>query len=327
MGRSVLLACVPWLAILAASFAVLFVIARANRARPRPRRLRRLHTDQHGSVQSLSFVLTLPLFIMVLLLIVQVSQLMIGQMVVEYAAFAAARAAAVWIPADTPYPEGANCIVAFFPDLNAEVQVIPVLDPDDPDYGPAEGGMIYRIEPGGAKFEKIASAAVLACMPISPSRDVGATLSGTGPLAADIITRAYTAMAPNSDSGPAAARRIQNKLAYAMANTSVEIKFYHKNSEPPLFQQIGRPYSISPDPDEFRPNELGWQDQITVTVRHDLALLPGPGRLLARSTGAADQVSGSVENRGNVYTYLLSASVTIGNEGEKPAIPYVYQTY
>ncbi|MCG2684280.1 MAG: hypothetical protein L6306_11790, partial [Planctomycetales bacterium] len=257
------------------------------------------------------------------LLIVQVSQLMIGQMVVEYAAFAAARAAAVWIPADTPYPEGANCIGAFFPDLNAEVQVIPVLDPDDPDYGPAEGGMIYRIEPGGAKFEKIASAAVLACMPISPSRNVGATLSGTGPLAADIITRAYTAMAPNSDSGPAAARRIQNKLAYAMANTSVEIKFYHKNSEPPL----GVAYLIPPDPDEFRFNELGWQDQITVTVGHNMALLPGPGRLLARSTGAADQVGGSVENRGNVYTYLLSASVTIGNEGEKPAIPYVYQTY
>ncbi len=323
MGRSVLLACVPWLAILVASFAMLYVLARANRARPKPHRLRRLHADQRGSVQSLSFVLTLPLFIMVLLLIVQVSQLMIGQMVVEYAAFASARAAAVWIPADTPYPEGANCIGAFFSDLNAADQVVPIFDPDDPNFGPAEGGMTYRIELGGAKFEKIASAAVLACMPISPSRDVGATLSGAGPLAADIIARVYAAMAPNSDSGPAAARRIRNKLAYAMANTSVEMKFYHKNSEPPL----GVAYLIPPDPDEFRFNEIGWQDQITVTVRHNLALLPGPGRLLARSTGAADQIAGSVENRGNVYTYPLSASVTIGNEGEKPAIPYVYQTY
>ncbi len=319
MGRSVLLACVPWLAILVASFAVLYVLAWANRARPRPRRLRRLHTDQRGSVQSLSFVLTLPLFIMVLLLIVQVSQLMIGQMVVEYAAFAAARAAAVWIPAETD-SEGANCISMIF--LEAD-QIAPALEPDDPSFGPSEGGMTYRIEPGGAKFEKIASAAVLACMPISPSRDVGATLSGAGPLAADIISRAYAAMAPNSDSGPAVARRIRNKLAYAMANTSVEIKFYHKNSEPPL----GVAYLIPPELDEFRFNEIGWQDQITVTVRHNLALLPGPGRLLARSTGAADQVGGSVENRGNVYTYLLSASVTIGNEGEKPAIPYVYQTY
>ena len=323
MGRSILLACVPWMAILIASCCVLYVLARANRARLRPRRLRRLHTDQRGSVQSLSFVLTLPLFIMVLLLIVQVSQLMIGQMVVEYAAFATARAAAVWIPADTPYPEGANCISAFFSDSNAADQIVPIMDPDDPNFGPVEGGMTYRIEPGGAKFEKIASAAVMACMPISPSRDVGTTLSGAGSLAADIIGRAYVAMAPDSDSGPAAARRIRNKLAYAMANTSVEIKFYHKNSEPPL----GFPYLMPSDPNEFRFNEIGWQDQITVTVRHDLALLPGPGRLLARSTGAGDQVSGSVENRGNVYTYSLSASVTIGNEGEKPVIPYVYQTY
>ena len=50
-------------------------------------------------MQSLSFVLTLPLFIMVMMMIVQVSQLMIGMVVVHYAAFAAARSAAVWIPA------------------------------------------------------------------------------------------------------------------------------------------------------------------------------------------------------------------------------------
>ena len=33
---------------------------------------------------------------------------------------------------------------------------------------------------------------------------------------------------------------------------------------------------------EFHSNELGWQDQVTVTVKYELALLPGPGRLLAR---------------------------------------------
>ena len=44
-----------------------------------------------GSVQTLSFVLTLPIFIMVMMLIVQVSQLMIGLIVVHYAAYAAAR--------------------------------------------------------------------------------------------------------------------------------------------------------------------------------------------------------------------------------------------
>jgi len=67
-------------------------------------RLRRLHRDEAGNVQSLSFVLTLPIFIMLMMLIVQASQLMIGQVVVEYAAVAAARSAIVWIPAAVGTP-------------------------------------------------------------------------------------------------------------------------------------------------------------------------------------------------------------------------------
>lgn len=317
MDRSVILACLPWMTILIASFCVLFLIARANRAKIKPRRLRRLHADQRGAVQSLSFVLTLPIFIMVMMLIVQVSQLMIGQIVVEYAAFATARSAAVWIPADTGGGyEQENCISSFFVDVEASDQTTPILDDDDPNYGPTESGATYRIVPEGPKYAKITSAAVMACMSISPSRDVGATLSGTGPAAADILYRTYMAMAPGSDSARALAGRIRNKLAYSMANTSVEIRFHHRNSEPPL----GVTYLIPPDADEFRYNELGWQDQITVTVRHNLALLPGPGRLLARS-------SEGIDDQGTVYVYPLSASAALGNEGEKSVIPYVYQTY
>ena len=63
------------------------LLAGLSRARLELGRLRQLHADQRGSAQSLSFVLTLPLFIMVLLFIVQVSQLMIGKVVVEYAAY------------------------------------------------------------------------------------------------------------------------------------------------------------------------------------------------------------------------------------------------
>ena len=55
-----------------------------------------------GQRQSLSFVLTLPLFILVMLTLVQISQVMIGRMVVQYAAFAAARSAIVWVPARLP---------------------------------------------------------------------------------------------------------------------------------------------------------------------------------------------------------------------------------
>ena len=83
-------------------------------------------------------------------------------------------------------------------------------------------------QPGSPKYDKIASAAVMACMPISPSRDVGARLSGQGATAADILKAAYAALAPGSSANPAIPRRIENKLAYAMANTTVEMRFYHK---------------------------------------------------------------------------------------------------
>ena len=331
MTRAILIACAPWLGWLAVSFCVLLLLMRMSRARLELRRLLRLHADQQGSAQTLSFVLTLPIFIMVLMFIVQVSQLMIGQVVVEYAAFAAARAAAVWIPAGLPFPEGPNCISTYMPDPEAQNQVSPSLA------GPTEGGMTYLIAPGSPKYDKIASAAVMACMPISPSRDLGLSLAGQGPAAADIVKALYAAMAPGSAANAAISRRIENKLAYAMANTTLELRFYHANNSGdaplvsyPLFDQYG-PDVLDPTKWEFQPNELGWQDQITVTVRHNLALLPGPGRLLARrdSAAATGGVGGSQGSSGNVYTdtytYPLSASATIGNEGEKPVIPYVYQ--
>ena len=326
MGRAVLLSCVPWLAWLAVSFLVLYVLLRASRARLDMQRIFQIHADQVGSAQTLSFVLTLPLFIMVMLFIVQVSQLMIGTIVVHYAAVATARAATVWIPAGLPAPEGPNCISLYYPDPDAKDQLMPILDPDSAGYGPTEGGMTFVVEPGSAKYDKIASAAAMACMPISPSRNVGAQLTGQGSMAADIITTAYSALAPASQANTATSKRIANKLAYAMANTKVEIRFRHKNSEPPLAT-----YFIDDDIGEFRYNEIGWQDQITVTVKHNLALLPGPGRLLARHVvgppGTSDDVSGKITNQGGVYTYPLSASAVIGNEGEKPVIPYVYQIY
>src|SRR5262245_60242050 len=99
MDRTVIVACLPWLALLAASVLCLRFLARLSGATLCLGRLRALHRDQAGAVQSLSFVLTLPAFIMVMLFIVQVSQLTIGTIVVHYAAFASARSAIVWIPA------------------------------------------------------------------------------------------------------------------------------------------------------------------------------------------------------------------------------------
>ena len=147
------------------------------------------------SVQSLSFVLTLPIFITIMMMIVQVSQFVIGQVVVQYAAFAAARSAAVWIPAAMADPEGPCCISSYSVDPDAPDQVPPELNPNAADYGPGSGGQTYKIEPGSPKFDKIASAAILACVPISPSRDMGLSEPSTAQMDS-VMKDAYATLAP-----------------------------------------------------------------------------------------------------------------------------------
>jgi hypothetical protein len=270
----------------------------------------------------LSFVLTLPLFIMVVLLVVQVSQLMIGKIVVEYAAYATARSAMVWIPANVaelvPGWESANRISWYEVDLGAE-NVYPILDPTHPDYGPTVGGVTYVIAPGSPKYEKIRSAAILACAPICPSRDLGLALSGDGQTTAAIIQSLYRSMVPDYEANARIPRRIENKLAYAMRATEVEIRFFHSNREPPLAPGFFLDY--------YAFNELGWQDPITVKVRHWMALLPGPGRLLFRTQSRPAGIGDTIQREGNVYVYPLEASATLGNEGQKSVVSYVHWPY
>lgn len=316
MNRAILLDCLPWALLWLALCALLVGLVRGG-GKLRLGRLRRLAADQGGSAQTLSFVLTVPLFVMILLLVVQISQLMIAQVVVEYAAFAAARAAAVWIPARLPDSmEWENCISSYAVDADAPDQVFPTLDPLDPSYGPSDGGVTYRVASGSQKFEKIASAAVLACMPISPSRDVGVGLPAGSQAAGSVVRRAYEAIAPGAAGNARVARRLENKLAYAVKYTDVEVRFFHSNREPPLLT-----YYLRRDLAEFRANEIGWQDPITVTVKYDLALLPGPGRLLARfvvgAGGTPDRVAPRIRREGELYLYALKAKCTMGNEGEK----------
>ncbi|MBI1900006.1 MAG: hypothetical protein HYS13_02680 [Planctomycetia bacterium] len=300
MQREILIACLPWLAVLLAALACLRLIVRVGGGGLRWRRLALLHHDENGAVQSLSFVLTVPAFIMVLMLIVQVSQLMIGTVVVHYAAYAAARSAIVWIPANIGGDEEENRISVFAP-----------ADAGIP--GPGQG---YRIAPGSEKFEKIRFAAVMACVPISPSRSVGFRTSAEE---LQSLMNVYGALDPEWGTNPMLPVRLHNKLAYSLENTQVEITFLHKESEPPI-----RRYDIPHNRDEFYYNEVGWQDPIKVTVTHKLALLPGPGRLLARSTvaGGQDNVSAKIDKSGRTYVRELTASVTMGNEGEKPVLRY-----
>jgi hypothetical protein len=320
MGRAVLYDCWPWLALWVLSGACLWLLVRVNRGRFRLRRLWRLHQDQGGSAQSLSFVLTLPLFIVVLFFIVQISQLMIGTMMVHYAAFASARAAIVWIPAQlaTPYdPASAaaeNCVGNYVPDPETLDQVPP--NDDDTDivaFQPTAGGMTYRITQWGPKEAKILPAAWIACLPICPSRDLGLSLPGNAALVANTLKSAYHSLAP-ATSGTASSgsvdKRLERKLAYAIATTFVEATFYHGNQsnlEPPLTRRGGcdpsfpswdLPYNpevpknqSTPENEvgryEFRASntygyhEIGYQDPVTVKVTHYFALLPGIGRFLA----------------------------------------------
>ncbi len=323
MSRAVLMACLPWLGLLLASCLVLWLLARGSTARFEWSRLRRLHGDQAGSAQTLSFVLTLPLFVCVMLFVVQVSQLMIGQVVVEYAAFAAARSAIVWIPAKVGADvEPTNCVVSYQVDTEVTDQVFPVLDSGDASYGPTSGGLTYVISPEGLKYQKIAAAAVLAVMPVCPSRDLGSSVPSEGTAAAEVLKSVYRSMVASASANARIDPRIENKLAYAFENTSIELRFYHTNQypEPPLTL-----YDLC----QFRPGrELGWQDAITVKVKHNLALLPGPGRMLARPVKSPDSdpdaVASTIGHNGKVYVYPLTASATLGNEGQESVLRYEY---
>jgi len=331
MDRAILLACLPWLGLLVGSVVCLRLLVRLDGSRPRIGRLRHLHTDESGSAQSLSFVLTLPFFVMIILFIVQVSQLMIGTIVVHYAAFAAARSAIVWIPAWVSPLEAENCISFYEIDPNAPDQIWPTTDLAGGNYGPSNGGLTYVVHPDPAsfKYRKIHSAAVMACMPICPSRrDLELPpLSDQDNRALGAFCEAFGSIASwGSTSRDAVTRRLATKLAYSAQHTSISIRFYHSNWEPEL-----RPH-FHPRSGEylggFADNELGWQDPITVTVTHNLALLPGPGRFLSkvvrRPDGSSDSLSQQIARVGNVDVYPLSASITLGNEGEKSVKRYVH---
>jgi len=311
MDRAALGACLPWLALLLVLAGIACILARLGGARLDPRRLLRLHADQHGAAQSLSFVITLPLFVMILLSIVQVTQLMIGAIVVHYAAYAAARAAVVWIPARTA-SELENCVSGGR--TFGDGYVPPYSDTDHAfNAGPdSSTGATYSISSGGSKYHRIQTAAQLACLPICPSKGYGVGSSDSTAL--QPLVTAYRALAPQGSG--AIDERLANKLAWTTAATEIDVTFYHNNQEPPLrpYIQTDHPYS---DDVEFHENEIGWQDLITVKVSHRLCLLPGPFAFMA---GLLKQ--SKVSQIGSANSYLLEAEATLGNEGLKSVEPF-----
>jgi hypothetical protein len=337
----VLFAIGPWLALLVGCLLVLWILVRCMRLHVQCGVLKQLHVDQKGGVQSLSFVLTVPLFIFIMLFIVQLSQITIGQIGVEYAAFAAARSAIVWIPARASTIEGEMQVgrglqlvelVAYNGDdeidldLNAYMEFGLVHD------GTTHIYAIYEVAPGGAKYEKIRSAAALALMNICPSRSVvtqNTSASGVAGRLVEPLSQAYVSLAPNEGGNPKIEDRLRNKLIYAFEHTDIKIEIRHKDSNAYLTE-----HDLLPDRYEYRMNEIDWQDQVIVDVFHEFALLPGPGRLLARAPQArpgtevdesyadgqaADEVGARIQERHDqTYVWPLQASARLTVEGFKP---------
>src|SRR5262245_34883035 len=193
MLKAVLIDSWPFAVALLLVCGALATVARFVRAGPR-RPIFRLHADQQGGVQSLSFVLTAPLFIMLMMLAVQITQLMIGLVIVHYAAFAAARSASVWYPARVVTDlekNGENRLGLRVPER---------MEPD------GEVFLILPADPRGGKFEEVRRAAALACLPIAPSRSLG--LAGDSTTAA--IQSAFSNYAPQQVS---AQKRTTERLA------------------------------------------------------------------------------------------------------------------
>ncbi len=298
------------------------------------RRVTQMHRCQRGGVQSLAFVLTMPVFIMVVLLIVQVSQLMIAQMVLHYAAFAGARAASVWLPAAVDDP---SAELDDYAEVENRVSDSPATN--DGDYTTFEASSSSSSQ----KLWKVRAAVVQALAPLAPSRDLGA--QGQMTRLSDVIyanQQMYSTLVPASQSNSQIPVRITNKLNYTDQNTRVVVEWRDGRDGNGRDSLDNTAYNVRnhtcPDPElqtHYRESEIGWQDPITVYVIHQFALLPGPGRLIAarlvRADGLPDRVSPRIQQNNNtnrtVYTTQMTAAATIMCEGLKSVKPLVQPTY
>jgi TadE-like protein len=335
VNRDILIACLPCFLVLCASVIVLRIVLAFGARSWNWRRLTQVHQCQRGGVQSLAFVLTMPVFIMVVLLIVQVSQLMIAQMVIQYAAYAGARSASVWLAAaiDDPTTE-----------LNDYVEVENRLS-DTPTY--TDGDFTdYEVTSanGSSKLWKVRIAVLQALMSLCPSRNLGAR--GTTAHLNDVAfanQQVYRTLVPASASNTQIGARLMNKLNYADQNTRVVVEWRDSRDPSGRDSLNYMSYNVRnhscPDPvkqSTFRQTEIGWQDPITIYVTHQFALLPGPGRFLAarlvRADGLPDRVSpriktSTLDGTHSVYTTQIQATATITNEGWKSVKPLVQPAY
>ena len=299
MHQAILIACLPCLIAIAIAIGLAWLTIRFSGAKLQLARLKEIHSCEKGAVQTLSFAFTMPFFIIITMFIVQVSQLMIGVMTVNYAAYASARAASVWIPADST-----NQIDS---------------QDDLPVESTAEGPsvLIEQSSLMNRKPREIFMAAVLGCAPICPSS--GQSHLSESNETTEMITATTSAFELLTDAtyqNSRTTKRLGNKLRYAAENTAVRVTWKNKHAvDGPTYNPIGHPTV------DFHESLIGWDDPVTVTVTHQFALLPGPGRLLAkylvRADGKPDEVSSRIDYVSGTYKTPIVAKVTFTIQGLK----------
>ncbi len=340
MLKAIVIAWLPWGGWMFAAWLALGLIVKLAGGRWRWSRLREMHHCESGSVQTLGFVLTLPAFMLLAMFIVQVSQVMIAIAIVHQGAFAAARAASVWIPATTTLP-GSNQIR----ELPNQLDSTDLGQTQFPQWGaiPAQRRSVIP----GSKTERIWRAAVLSCTPAAPSWRT-TVQEARGSQLSESLFQFYTRLVPRTAGNAAMRGRLQRKLDYAQWNTLVELRGRDANgSTGPTYNPYPGYWSSRRDEQtgqtvpfwvDWNPAELNWEEPVTVSVYHNFALLPGPGRFLSQwlgGSGVPDLVSRHLRDmrqanpgvyQKGLYVVPLKAHATLQIEGLKSVIPHV-QSY
>lgn len=346
MHRAVLQACLPWFFWLCVASGLTLLLVQYCGGCINWNRLRRLPKGEEGAVQSLALVLTLPIFLMLILFIVQITQVMIGIMMVNYAAFAAARAASVWIPADVTTDMSFQDPPFDNPSINVSAasidSVVNVIVPR----GGATGGSAGLLEAanvvagnidggvllaggsaivnstngaGSYKYQKVMLAAVIPCLTISPSRDIltGNQLPGQLQNTNSALVKLYPVLDPKSMTNKRMPTRLLNKLNYAAKYTKVELKWQNVAHptpdvmEGPTYNPFEHPATSVPP---WNPNEVGFRDPVTVSVTHQFALLPGIGHILWTATDPKDASQKANERRLDQVANRITRQSGGGNE-------------
>ncbi len=273
-------------------------------------RVRGLDGCEEGGVQSLALVLTLPFFVGTILMLVQLSQVLIGVMTVHYAAFAAARSAVVWIPAwvEDQDPTRGN-------DVTGENEIDVYFTRGQP----------IDLTPGIAqhsrKFREIQAAAVQACVAISPARLVNGPRAGEAEVGEAVDAFLAFQQLTNDPRIGRWRTAALNRWSYSAANTQVRLAFMGQPRLSPTYNPVGHP--VVP----HEGNEAGWDESVTAIVAHEVSLVPGPGRWLfqRRNWGRVPgNLAANWPGSGRLDRVPVIGSATLSLAGLQSNRPVVY---